>query len=1010
MTRNGTANESSIFNSKVLGSAYSVPIIILTSTFFFFYRQDLLPHAIISGDLGVPYPYPPLTELSSSAPWYNLFSSFLYTNFYGLYGYVINYLQVFLYIPAYATMYILLREMNTRKAPAIALSMFYVLNPIVLPSVFSYTNLMWSEFYLFAPLFLFLIVRYYRSGAFQYLLLFSVLISFYLEIQTAPLFYNVRLLLPVLGIPLLYVMVKRTLFEKMGKRTAVHYALSFILFVILNFEPLLAVAGIASTTSSLAATSGSAFQSLHYENVVYTYQSQNLFFAISGLVVYPFYQNSFLMGMGQTYLPITAIFVTIVLIAVVISFLRRGQSSGLRITLSLSAIGIWAFISLTQAGLILPLFIRFPLLYLWEYPDYLESTLVVLYMPILAGLFLNTNEEETWISSFSHFSFKLNLSGRIKGIRKKIQFLAPLIVAVLLLSYIVPMTATNTSGFTPIPGYETQNPLYHNLYSFFDNKSGNYKVLIVPFNQTTYKELGAAVPDSNILALPYAYQNNPSAFANVTAFNDLYADIGSAQFSNFSLLLNNTGVRYIVVLKMGNGVNIARNLSNLSYMKSVSNSDAYSILEYRGFEPVVVEANPYIINTFGNEVNFTSNYVLSKNYNFTNLSGYSKSHPYIPYWEEQSSNLPYYKAFTYKQKEATIKVYGNSSESSSQFSEISSKAEIPGSTTLNLTVNLVSQSNTYSYLYIIINSNWSANTSSGVNQYNQIIPENSTGRISMVVTVPSTTEFASFGIVAYNTTEGNGTMNISSLKLSMTNTFYPASYAKSVQEALPFNSISQPTSNISGYAYRSVVPLYPGDGILNISHGNWISSSGSGFEVTQSNMSLKISKTDLLYVWIKPFPGTKILINGVPRSSTFQGVISGISVNESVDISTSGNALFGYAALVSQINPQFQKNISAVSNSEKFIVSNPGDTALIILVGSPLLSSFHNSSNVSLLSIQNVNGISEYLYVLMPGSNISYEFHISKVNVPAVIFNITSLSIIVGTSFYFYLWYRKQKK
>lgn len=987
-----------------------IPMLILILIFLFFYRQDLLPHAIISGDLGVPYPYPPLTELSSSAPWYNLFSSFLYTNFYGLYGYVINYLQVFLYIPAYATMYILLREMNTRKAPAIALSMFYVLNPIVLPSVFSYTNLMWSEFYLFAPLFLFLIVRYYRSGTFQYLLLFSVLISFYLEIQTAPLFYNVRLLLPVLGIPLLYVMVKRTLLEKMGKRTAVHYALSFILFVILNFEPLLAAAGIASTTSSLAATSGSAFQSLHYENVVYTYQSQNLFFAISGLVVYPFYQNSFLMGMGQTYLPITAIFVTIVLIAVVISFLRRGQSSGLRITLSLSAIGIWAFISLTQAGLILPLFIRFPLLYLWEYPDYLESALVVLYMPILAGLFLNTNEEETWISSFNHFSFKLNLSGRIKGIRKKIQFLAPLIVAVLLLSYIVPMTATNTSGFTPIPGYETQNPLYHNLYSFFDNKSGNYKVLIVPFNQTTYKELGAAVPDSNILSLPYAYQNNPSSFANVTDFKTIYSDISTSQFQGFRLLLNNTGVEYVIALKTGNDANVAPKLSNLSYLIPVSNTNMYVILMYTGFSPVEVESDPYVLNTQTSNVNLTIDSEVSRNSNFTDLTGYSQSNPYIPNWGEYSSNLPYYQDFNFTHGIASVRVYGNVSNNTRQLSELTQRVNVPAGTNLNLTIKVLSQSNSYAYLYIIAHSNSSTKDYFSASQYFKRLPSNVDGYFSMTTTVPDNTQFVYFGVMVYNLTSGNGSLNLSSLRLQNVNNFSSFAYENTLRGELPFNSIEQSASNLSGYAYRSVLPLYPADGILNLSSGVWSSSAGTGFEVTKGNLSVNVHGNSLVSLSVEALAGTRVDINGVGVNSSFQGTVTGDGTSGTINISTSGNAVIKYIVLVSDVNAQFERNINTVSHGGKFVISNPSNTAVIVLTGSPFSPSPQNSDNVSLLLVQKINGVSEYLYVLMPGGTITYELQKSLINMPMVIFNITTFPVIVGVSVYGYVWFRKQRK
>ena len=982
-------------------------MLILTLALILFYRQDFLPQAILSGDFQIPYPYSPLAELSSAVPWYDILSSFLYMNFYSVYGYVLNSLQVLLFIPAYATMYILLKEMEVRKYPAIILSMFYILNPVVLPSALSYNNLMWPEFFLFAPLFLFFIIKYSKSGNFLYLILLSALVSFYLEIQTAPLFYNIRLILPILTLPFLYVLVKRILTKEGNVRTVEHYAVSILLFIFLNLEPLLAVAGIASTTSSLATVSGSGFQSFHYNNVVYTYQSQNLFFAISGLVVYPYYQNGFLMGMGQIFLPITVTFVTLIVIAVSLSFARRGGNSGFRIALSVSALGIWAFISLTQTGYILPLFTRFPLLYLWEYPTYLESTLMVSYIPILSVLFINRNGKDTWIKSMGFVSSKTKPPSNIYKARNVMRLLVPFIVSILLLSYIAPMIATNSDGFSAVPSYDTQNPFYHDLFTFFDHKNGDYKVMIVPFNQTVYKELGAAVPDHNILALPYAYQNNPSAFANSTNFHDLYSDISTSQFGDFQLLLNNTGVKYIIALKTTNKVDNALNLSNLHYLTPVSNTSKYLILKYSKYRPVELQSDPFVLDTYSKNVNLSFDSELGKNQNFTNLSGYSQSSPFIPYWKENSSSLPYQKAFNFSRGMASIRVQGNSSNNTKQKSELIQRENVPGSASLNMTIRVLSQVNSYSYLYLIAQSNKS-NNNFIYHKYLKMIAPNEEGNFSMMVTVPGNTQFVYFGVIVYNLTINKGTLNLSSLTLDLINNFNRTAYENAAQGELPFNSIVLPSANLSRYAYRSVLPLYPGDGILNISKGAWNYVNDRGIEISKSNISIVVPETTVLDLYIETFSGNFVNINGVNRGASFQGTMTVNSNISVVNISTTGNAVIKYAVLVSNVNAQKIVKVSADNRIGEFTISNTGENATIILTGSPL-SSPEVSGNVSLIAVQNVNGVLEYLYVVMPEGSITYDLHVSLINLPMVIFNLTTFPIILGILVLGYYLLRKGK-
>ena len=166
-------------NSKL---QFVIPALLLLCIFFWFYKNSIIANPIITGDLIVPYPLPPFVQLSYSTPWYNLFSTFFYLKFYFLYGYVFNTLQIFLFVPAYFSMYLLLSQLKVRKFYAIFLSAFYLINPVVFPLVFTYTNLMWSEFYLFAPLLLLFLLKYKLYGDTKYLIVFSTLLSIYIEI------------------------------------------------------------------------------------------------------------------------------------------------------------------------------------------------------------------------------------------------------------------------------------------------------------------------------------------------------------------------------------------------------------------------------------------------------------------------------------------------------------------------------------------------------------------------------------------------------------------------------------------------------------------------------------------------------------------------------------------------------------------------------------------------------------------------------------------------------------
>ncbi len=714
MARFSTSNKY-LGLGHLLRSEYFLPPLLLAAVFIYFYRLDIIPNPIISGDLVVPYPLPPLQQLALSTPWYNLLSTFLLLNFYSLYGYIVNFLEIILYIPAYFTMLFLLKDLKIKKSIAVSLSIFYLLNPVVFPSTFSYNNLMWPEFFIFGPLFLLYLFRYLKNNERKNLVMLSILISFYLEIQTAPTLYNVRLVIPILLIPALYVFYYNAAKTSL-KRTVIDYGLLAVLMLGLNLIPIIQALQYTLFVGGQASLTSSGFQSLHYNNVVYTYQDQNLIFAISGLVVYPIFQNAFLQGYGQLFFFQTLAFDCLVAIAVAWTLIKKLEKPPFVRSLSLSILMIWFFITLTQSGFLDQFFPKLSFLYLWEYPDYLEMALFVLYIPVLA---IFVSRLVPWGFPITHQDEitkkqrRLLLTFHFKKVERAFGRIIPVLVVVTLFSYFVPVIYTNSVGFPGVPQYEVQPNYIHDIYDFFLNENGTYRVMMVPFNQILYKELASAIPSDNIFGLPYAYENNPSAFANVSLFKSIYYDLNYDTMGNFTNLLNYTGVKYIIVFNNLTNNTTVNNLKGLSYLTTVSQTSDYSIMLYSYFSSVKVFTDPHIISSKINPA--TSDYTmeLAENFDFNNLSGYNQSHPFVPFWNEYSTYLSYNSAFNFSKGVASIQVSGDSLLKQRQYSLLYQKVTLPPGSKFVISANITSGNNSDAVIFIL-----PLNDSSSSNQNN----------------------------------------------------------------------------------------------------------------------------------------------------------------------------------------------------------------------------------------------------------------------------------------------------
>ncbi len=993
-------NELSKLISRLVRSTYILPPLFLVAIFYFFYKNYIIPNAILVGDLRIPYPAPLLNQLSSPVPWYSMFSYFFYVNFFNIYGYIFNALQIFLYIPAYFSMYLLLRNLKIKKLPAVLFSIFYLLNLVVFTSVFSYSNLMWSEFYVFAPLLILFLLRYHNTSDIRNIIIFSILLSIYIEIQTAPTFYNLRLILPIILVPYFYSLIEKLRHKERRKRVVIENALSIVIFVGLNIVP---VIQLLSSSLSLIPESGNSaisFEALHYGNVVYTYQSQNLIFAISGLVVYPSFQNSLLMGYGQPFFVLTLSFDLFIIISVIVVMFSARKDDGFIKSIAISVLIIWAFITLTQSGVLLPFFKRFSFMYLWEYPTYLEMTLFVLY-PILLATFFSKD-----FTTYGLFNKKFKIPNFVKLVyisvkaKKNRKLFVQLAIVFVIFAYFAPVIYSNSNGFAPLPQYETEQPFYNNIFKFFEGKGVDYKVMILPFNQSTYKALGSAVPDSQIFALPYAYQNNPSAFANVTLFNSIYSDINDSSLYNFSSLLNYSGIEYIITLSGSVKTSEVNLLQNLSYLNLVQERSNYKIFQYDYFSPVKVLANPFFLNNTGFSKQFSNTMVISKNSNFTNRSGYSVNRPYTTDWNEWSSNLQYYDAFKFYTRYISVGVFGNSSIKGSQMSEIYQRVAIPPGSSLTLISNVFSGNNSRSSLFVIAHSNTSNITPANFfspYQYYKDIPDNLNGTISMEINVSYHTEYVYFGVMVWNKSAGKGYINLSSITLFLNKRINLSSYSRTIVSSLPFPIFDYSLPMQVHTGYNIVSPIYSDINASTIPPISWTFIPNEGIGVINSSISVNITPRLTFMASFKTLSNSSLMLNGKSyRGNNVNVEINGTTDLKNITLLVKGSTILTAFVLIKTLSSNFIHSIKININNTGALIKTTNKSGSIIVVFSPFATNYKTNSCVETLSSQNIRGETMIIYFLNSNATIAIKFKESQYNPYIIALNLDSFTIMMS--------------
>lgn len=690
---------------------------------------------------------------SDTEPWYTLVVNLLFFYDGAFFGISVNVLQVFLISLAPVTMYILLQELEIAKPLRGILSIFYIINSVIFPNVFIFNPLMWPEFYIFMPILGLFLLKFQKSGDFTYLFYFIVLLSFYMEIQTSPNFYNLRLILPYLGLLFLvssyYGIRKNTASYKV--RVSIYIAI-LVIFFILNFIPILYVLGYSSQISTLPIKNISNFYAFHIANVIYTYQSQNFLFAVSGIVVYPNYSNTFLEGFHQKFFSFTLAFVIFTLIMFFISFyasLRKHKDYRFMMPLLISTVLIWIFIASVQAGILLPLFKISDLFFLWEYPGYLETPLMFLYVIIYAYsiTFLIDTQKN-----------KANLAGPDHGIKRGNRRIVTsfVVLFIILLLTFSPIIATSPHGFSSPSSSSVLPKSYDSLGAFFSNKSGNFEILPVPVNESIYTRLETLVNPDKVYVLPYAYQNNPLSYPNVTLYNSIYTDIYDTNFNTFQPLLKAAFIKYVIVFDPSANYKYIEAFSKQNYLVQVLNESNFVIFQYKLFS-TAISSEPVSVQS--------STAGIPGGYRSSNISliNSSSSLSSIGF----NTSISKYTPLAITKGDLNLSVLNNNT-GTAQYSEIYKFTYIPPGSNLNLSIEIDSQYNSKSYLFLIYHDNlsrMSVNNIYSANQNYQPIPTTAIGNFTVNTIAPADAEYLYFGILTLNITKGNGSLLFSSLSI-----------------------------------------------------------------------------------------------------------------------------------------------------------------------------------------------------------------------------------------------------
>ena len=968
-------------------------------------------------------------NLSNIYPWWTIFeySIRLVSPLY--FGIMINTFNLYCGVFVALSMMLLLKEIKMNKITTIMGSLLYLGNPIVLHHI---GILDWTFFSSF-PLILFSIIKYNKTGYFYYL----VVLLFSLEIPIQMDWINngiatFRFLIPAIGIFLLSPLMTRS---KKILFVLRDYFIVLFLFIFLNIYIIyITLFGFNSYSyvQSVGTNTVSNFYRYHMANVLFTYSGQNIIFSLTGLMVY---NGSVLYNLGYstTYLIGTAIWFFIVLFSLIFSILKKSELS---IYMRMASIS-FVLIVLFQVGiyyhLLLFLFLKFPFLFVYENPSFLNRPQAFIEILLIAYSFnyFSQRLKDDRFAIVIYFNSRIKIAFNFIKTKNIYTIFVILIASFILIAPSVPIYQNFVINDQELPNSQHYLPQYYNsIGSFFQGKLNFSRVIFLPLNFTTYGRALTVVPSNHLFYVAAgSVNNNGNGPTNISVLQDVFQSIIYGNASNIASTMEISNIKYVVITNSTQNISISclgnylnGNTSDFlskfidsNYFKNVYSNANFNILEnklYKNplFIPRIFTLNKYISNNYSN---YSLEIVKNSSFNGSYKDLTEIWHP----WSDEigGQNIIF--------NNSAVKLLVNGSENTTgnlpPVSQIWQDVAVFPGETLIFSITFKNINNSIPFPFLTLDNMVNKGNLYPPTQYyyngKAFLKNFRNGTFSINFTVPNNIYYINLGILIHNKTSGNGSVTISNMKLL--NTFNSTIYG------ISNNQLTTNYFLINSSKYNDVIPTHAY--FFQIPQSIIFPSNGSISLVP--NVGAYLTNTTVKFILPASLKNVTKLIFDV-------GVINGISSNFNIlfgneNISSSSNELVTFENLSSKgknYNLQFNisvdgtiflssifaltglnnlVNLTINRSTSGFLMSSEKNGTFAL--GSSELPSIQINSN---MNITKINGFYIIVGKINRTSNISISFpYLGTVNYIIVYYNIGFLAMISTLTFYLYRSRKKHK-
>ena len=235
------------------------------------------------------------------------------------------------------------------------------------------------------------------------------------------------------------------------------------------------------------------------------------------------------------------------------------------------------------------IYYKYPVADIWNYPVFFDVIEIFIYS-IFFSEFISLLTVELKKSAINNHLIQKRISNY------KSPFLTFFIIFLLIFSIIpiIEYTSNAQRNIDSNGGYLI--PPYWNEISYDLKNYQNYKVLILPNNQSTLQLLDSAIPYYHVYGLPYNYKVFASLFPNESLVVKLFNSFRDGNISELSHLLVSQGIGLIIVLNPTTRKNI---VAQGVYISGGGKNFANLINETRNYNETAKTAN-YIVYKIGN--------------------------------------------------------------------------------------------------------------------------------------------------------------------------------------------------------------------------------------------------------------------------------------------------------------------------------------------------------------------------------------------------------------------------